>query len=152
MRVPVLIPLMLIFAISGQALADASTEAAQSGKMAWSGFECSVLASMIGRQDDAKWLFEFAMEQGTRFVDAVKAGEVSKEDMDAEVPMAVLWVLEGPSTDFVLGRMYESASDYASDKLRNEDNSIAQNDVRETRAENRYHERNCALLGKSSSE
>ena len=51
------------------------------------------------------------------FLEALQRGEVPPEVARIEVPLAVSRVLEGPSADFKIGRIYEAAVSEAFDEI-----------------------------------
>jgi hypothetical protein len=127
--------------------ADVSKELAKKGRAAWSSFVCASLASHLDEKVEHERLFEYGYEQGKIFVEAVFAGEVTREDIDNEVPIGVSVSLEGPTTDFMLGRIYEVAVEYASDSIWDDHDSPVDQDTRRTLAKSRFTEANCRLIG-----
>jgi hypothetical protein len=85
------------------------------------------------------------MEAGRDFLEALQAGEISHEEFTTSVPAGVtLMVREGvPSNDFVLGRIYQSASDRAYKELAQWKDRASPLKVD---AENFYANRNCELI------
>jgi len=61
--------------------------------------------------------FKQGLESGRVFVDTALAGEISASDWNSVVPIGIALTMNGPSTDFILGRMYEYVSDDAYDKV-----------------------------------
>jgi hypothetical protein len=73
-----------------------------------------------------------------------------------KIPVIMLWRLEGPSPDFMLGRVWEATTEFVDDELEDRESWSHQKkdpdakpidaEVKRMRAENRYRERNCNLL------
>ena len=53
------------------------------------------------------------MREGKIFIDSARKGLIKKEDANENVPMVVLWNLNGQSTDFILGTLYKEAQNTA---------------------------------------
>jgi hypothetical protein len=124
------------------------------GRVMWSAFECATYADLSGDEDEQKRLFKVGYEAGTNFVDGVKNGEISDSEAK-QAPTGVLMLLNGPTTDFVIGRIYESASGNAFDKVvkRDSDGGLildptewATGEYRTLRAKNLFQSSNCTLV------
>lgn len=118
-------------------------------------FQCSMIAMKAGYIEQQKKLFAIGHASGKRFLAAVHAGTISKEEGDANVPFFVTLMLDGPSDDFILGRMYEFASTYASDRMYKQDAKGQPLDVQDWVvdpkmevfiAQIQYREANCELI------
>ena len=105
--------LVSISILSGTTLvwAESSKDNARRGKAVWSAFECAALANTVELPEERIRLFTFGYGQGQKFIAAWEAAKIQDVDVRKEVPMVVMWLLDGPSPDFVLGRLYERASD-----------------------------------------
>lgn len=125
---------------------DSNSYAVQA-RAAWSAFECSSLAGVLDRPAERAQLQRYGYEQGKEFIGAYQAGSISKDDIDSNVPVDFLDVLDGPSPDFMLGRLYESIRDYVGEDIdRNVDDHTSESEVKQ-RASVQYSERNCAIIG-----
>ncbi len=71
------------------------------------------LAKAKDEPEEAQRLFEFGVDTGRGFVQAARDGEMSQEDFQQSVPLGVSMRLGGPSDDFMIGRIYESAENVA---------------------------------------
>lgn len=98
-------------------LSQSSSEYAVMGDKTWNAFGCSALASIIGNTDESERLFKFGYEQGSIFLKALKANKISKEDISSKVPVGVMWLIEGPTNDFILGRILENAQEDALEEV-----------------------------------
>ncbi len=92
---------------------------------------------------------------GRSFIDAVRANRISKDDVYSKVPMAVMAIVTGPSTEFSLGRLYQSAITDASDRIVKNDYSnmpmpidkwIVDPEVLKIKAGGQFSAKNCSLL------
>jgi hypothetical protein len=124
-----------------------SKEYAVMGRQAWSAFECASLASVTGDVEEQERLFLFGYEQGKKFLAAAEAEKISDEDYSSEVPIGVSLLLGGPSADFMLGRIFEGAQENALDDIYTKDLNDT-NEIRKIRAENKFRDGNCQLVGK----
>lgn len=133
--------------VSFAAHGESSEDFARMGHSSWAAFECSALAGFMGKDEDAKRLFDFGYEQGMAFFKAVKAGKVNAKDIDSITPSGFLTYGRGPTDDFALGRVYESASE---DALKDviTDSTVLLDDVQKTVAASRYSRANCEILGR----
>lgn len=133
--------------VGAAASAQDSKAYAKMGDAALNGFECSYLAAMAGNKEQQKRLFLFGYKQGKAFISAVRAKKVKQSDLDSETPMMVFFALQGPTSDFMLGRLYESAQN---DVLKDVFKSVSPlNALRESKtvAANEFRKRNCDLIG-----
>jgi hypothetical protein len=79
------------------------------GKKVIAAFECAALAQLAGDADEQKRLFTLGYEQAKTFIEALRSGKIEKQNVD-QVPIGVL--IDGPTADFVLGRLWEFDTDY----------------------------------------
>ena len=132
---------------SFQVRAQTSAQFAAMGKLAWSAFECSSVASVSGNDKERERLFSIGYDSGKRFVQALQAGKISKADGLNIAPSGFLMLAHGPTIDFILGRVFESAQDNALKDVFATNGNLNSEKLQTTIANNRFHERNCALLG-----
>lgn len=143
----ILLALTALMFVASCHAADSKVEARR-GAAAWSAFECAVLASYTKNSEEQQRLFDFGLNEGRRFIAALQADQVRKEDIDSGVPMIVLMVSRGPSVDFMLGRLYQEAEESASKKvLEAVSGEFPPEDLRTVRAESLFRDKNCRLLG-----
>ena len=109
----------LLFATPCFSAEKASKDLAKLSPLAYAAFECHHFALMAKDQKLAEKLFNLGYRSGLEFLEAVKAKKIKEEDLRAEVPIGFKWVAEGPSNDFIMGRLYESSS-RDSEKVRSE--------------------------------
>ncbi len=90
-------------------------------------FICSVYAVYIGDEDAAGQLFDKGMQAAREFVSSATSGKVSDEEWHHNIPLYINRTVSegGPSMDFVIGRIYEQASVFASDDVIKKDASGA---------------------------
>lgn len=109
------LPLFIVFLFVISSIASAeerSKKNAIRGKRAWIAFEGSSLATTAGETKKAERFFQIGYSEGKRFLEELKAGKIKKEDLDSEVPTIMLLLVQGPSDDFILGRIFENAQDH----------------------------------------
>jgi hypothetical protein len=100
--------LLLLLFVNPLAAQDRSD--ARAAREMWSAFECFQLAQMSEDSGSAERLFEVGYKAGQRFLAALEAGELSEGDVRATVPIGVILLLSGPSRDFIIGRVFQSAT------------------------------------------
>lgn len=134
--------------------AQTPVEKARNGRVVWSAFQCAVYAEMAGDQKEQARLFDIGVKAGRNFLEALK-GPGMPPEVQSEVPIAVVILLEGPSPDFIVGRIFESAVRDAYDDIVTRDNSGMPLDaskytqdleLRKSRAQSKYINANCVLL------
>ena len=141
------VALALCFSPFTSAFASESLDLARKGNAAWSAFECVALASHLKRSDDQRRLFEFGYKQGLEFIAAIQAGKIEREDLSSSVPVGVLFSLEGPTPDFMLGRMYGSAVDSALEDVFKSGDYFRTESEQALAASAKFSDSNCELLG-----
>ena len=122
--------------------------------LVWSAFECSQYAGLAGKpEQETERLFSLGYENGKRFLEAVSTKKISEEELRTTVPTSVLFVMYGPTTDFMLGRIFEFANREAYNLVVKGDKfGLAPVDKwrdaeqQKFYAGNEYSTRNCALL------
>ena len=127
----------------------------------WSAFVCAAYAEMSGNKREQERLFNVGYKAGTEFIEGIKRKEAADpnvriEDTEArDAPVAVLMRMGGPTTDFVIGRIFEAATGDAYDKVVKEDSSgalirdpskWASKEVRTITAGTKYESSNCSLI------
>lgn len=125
-----------------------SKEYAVMGRQAWSAFECSAWASKIGEDKEAERLFNFGYDQGKKFLGALKVGKINQEDISSEVPIGVTMLLQGPTEEFILGRIYETCQEEALKDVFNSGDQYNTEELQKSIAENKFMDANCQLIGK----
>ncbi len=128
--------------------AASSSEYAEMGKAAWSAFECSALASKSKNSKEQERLFKFGYAQGLKFISAIQTEKVKREDLSKGVPLILLLLLQGPTPDFMLGRVYEGALDSALEDVFKTGEQFNSDETQESIAKNKFWKQNCQLIGK----
>jgi hypothetical protein len=130
------------------AVADESKQYALMGRATWSAFACSSLAWKAELRQEQERLFKFGYKQGQDFLGALKAEKIKQEDLSSGPPIGMLLLLWGPSPDFILGRVYERATDSAlEDVLHVGGRYVHRKEDQQLFASNKYFRENCALVG-----
>lgn len=124
-----------------------SRQAASAGSATWAAFECHALANTIGDSAASERLFLHGMAQGQQFLKDMQAGRINSSDIHSEVPIGVLDSLSGPSSDFILGRIFESATQVAFHDFK----AVGLDkymDERRAFAQAKFTQSNCRLIGR----
>jgi len=83
------------------------------GAKLWSAFLCSQYADGAWNEKERDRLLALGLNAGREFVGAYLRNEIQYKQMIEEVPFHVTTQLKGPSVDFILGKIYQSASEWA---------------------------------------
>jgi hypothetical protein len=118
-------------------------------KKTWSAFECSYLAAKVSNADEQERLFLYGLDQGRSFLIAADERRFTRQDASKIVPTGFLLVMQGPSHDFILGRLWQSVTDNTVNELyRKLDGQIYTDERLKFLAETEYENQNCRLLGR----
>lgn len=130
-------------------------EDARSAKIMYSAWRCSTYAEIKGDMAEQNRLFKLGYEKGRQFMDAALGGTITDEERRNFVPIIVGMLMAGPTPEFVLGRIFESAASRAYDDIATKDANgmpLAPADyVRDERltasiASTKYMQANCEIL------
>ena len=105
--------MVMLFITPHALIASESVDYAKMGRVTWAAFECSSLASIMEKPKVQERLFLFGYEQGKEFFRALQGGLITKEDLRSNTPSGLLMVAQGPTADFILGRVFEAAQENA---------------------------------------
>lgn len=125
-----------------------SKEYAVMGRETLSSFDCSAWASTISDTKEAERLFLFGYAQGKKFISALRAEKIDKEDLNTEVPIIFLMLLQGPSDDFILGRLLENSQKSALEEVFKTGNEYNSDEMKKNIAGNKFRDGNCQLIGR----
>lgn len=152
MRKARFIQLMLATAIgflfSNPSTAESSKDYAIMARASWSAFECSSLASKSKNFKEQERLFLHGYDQGQKFIAAVKSEKVKREYLSTEAPLMMLLLLQGPTADFMLGRIFEAAQKSALEDVYKTGQNFNSDEMQESLAKNKFWKLNCQLIGK----
>ncbi|HWE20777.1 MAG TPA: hypothetical protein VG758_26990 [Hyphomicrobiaceae bacterium] len=109
----VMVVLVICVASATTANGQSSAQNAQLGARAWLAFECSALATYVDDKKQGGRLFKVGYESGKSFLGALQSGKIQEDDIRTRVPAGVMRKITGPNVDFVLGGIWESASQNA---------------------------------------
>jgi hypothetical protein len=123
-----------------------SEEYAIMGRTVLQTFSCVTLANGIDDPDERHRLDLFGYGQGKIFLTALNSNKVDVKDRGQEIPMAVLMLLNGPSFDFILGRIYEESDKDFREYLRTDTTNKPYD--RYQYLLTKYQEQNCKLIGR----
>jgi hypothetical protein len=134
---------------------DADAARVNRARLAWSAFECSLLAELAEEKKEQERLFSVGLTYGATFISDVIAKKAHKSEVE-DMPVGFSWVLGGPNADFILGRVYESAIGDAYDSIVKHDaNGIPINDpakwnmdeeLKASLAQTEFLKSNCVLI------
>ena len=133
--------------ISIQCFASDSVSYAQMARASWSSFECSTLASKMRQSSEQERLFNFGYAKGQEFISALKAGKIKREDLSSHASVGALLLLEGPSADFILGRIYAAAEENALKDVYRTGEVFNSEATQELIASSKFTRSNCQLIG-----
>jgi len=104
------------------------------------------LAEKSKNPKEQERLFKYGYAQGLKFINAIQSEKVKREDISKSVPMMILLLLQGPTPDFMLGRVFESALDSALDDVFKTAEQFNSDEMQETIAKNKFWKQNCQLI------
>ena len=150
----VVLAMAIFAAIPSVSVAQTDAEKARLGRTVWSAFDCAYYAWQSGDKQENDRLVDLGLKAGRGFLEAVKNKEIPEDVINREVPFVVLTLLQGPSLDFILGRVYEAATTNAADEVMKREGGkqlefsqwISDKAVIKQKAANLFRDRNCALL------
>jgi hypothetical protein len=125
MKAPMLLASARLSAIAALFLAtfptilmgQTSEEYAAMGQKIWVAFECGALAEYADKPEESRRLYNLGYDQGKTLLDAFRAGKVDQQAR-GKLPIPVSSMLDGgPTVDFILGRIFESAMQDTSRQL-----------------------------------
>ncbi|MGB8896016.1 MAG: hypothetical protein WCD13_17160 [Pseudolabrys sp.] len=96
---------------------ERTLEKALLGHIMWSAFQCSTYAELSDYKSEQERLHLVGLNAGRTFLEAMKAGQISEQAAREAVPINVLQRLEGPSNEFVIGKIYAAATGSAYDEI-----------------------------------
>ncbi len=134
--------LALALIISQTLKANEAPDHAFLARNMWSAFECSSLMVEIDNPEEERRLFNVGYSSGSNFLKAWDEGRISKEEMK-QMPIGVLWLLRGPTPEFILGRMFQSIQE---ETLRDLHRDATDEIARKSAAKARYQTNNCVLI------
>lgn len=113
----------------------------------WSAFQCSVLAEKSRNPSEQKRLFGFGYDQGLKFIGALESGDAGAKDIPGDAPFSMLLLLQGPTPDFMLGRIFEVALRSTLENVYKTDDYYTADANQESIAAAEFWKRNCKLIG-----
>lgn len=141
-----LLVLALLSAVHLPVSAGGSEKYALMGKKAWYAFECASLNSLVGNKAEAKRLFFLGHNNGRRLLKALKENKIKEKDISNEVPWILMLLFEGPSDDFILGRIYSAAERDALKDILNTEGKPNPDEVQKVLARNKISNSKCRSI------
>ena len=143
-----LLLLIGVFVLSdGHAQAQTSREYAVMGRSAMSAFICSTLSAHVRNAKEQERLFLYGYKQGLAFLSALQSQKIDRKDINEEVPVGVVFLLQGPTPDFILGRIFEASQEAALKNVLMTAGQMNSDDVQKLLAQSEYGKQNCRLIG-----
>jgi hypothetical protein len=139
--------LLFLSLFAANAAAQSSRDFAVMGRSLWSAFECSSLASQMKDPNEQERLFKFGYKSGLAFVSALQSQKIERKHISEEVPIGVMFLVQGPTPDFILGRIYEAAQDEAVKDVIKTGDQLNSADVQKMLAQSKFNRQNCRLIG-----
>ena len=99
--------MLVVFSCVAQSRAASSEESADLGLKASAAFQCAALASAYGNSADQERLFNLGYSTGRALIEEAQTGSISTDDFKKDVPAEFFTPFEGPSPDFMLGRIWQ---------------------------------------------
>jgi len=124
---------------------NAADEKALLGRIMWSAFQCSAFAELAENKNEQERLYLVGLNAGRTFLEAMKAGQISEQAVNAEVPINVLQRLAGPSIESVIGKIHAAATGYAYDEIVKRKTGIW-GPTQKQEARSAYTNKNCVLI------
>jgi hypothetical protein len=143
-----------LIALTNVSAAQGAVEKARQARTMWSAFQCGIYAEMSGEREEQARLFDVGIKAGRDFIDAINKKQIPPDVAEREVPIGVNLVFGGPTPDFIIGRIFESASKDAFDSIVTKDNGIAlenskwvmDSELRKAKAKTQYLKGNCVIV------
>ena len=128
----------------------AASEKAHLSRVVHSAFQCVGYAFSAGNEAEGQRLFTVGVTKGREFLSALRSKEITPEDFQKSVPAGISMLIQGPSDDFILGRIYQSVSIDALTEVREQDDQgqplkvpLIDDAKRKVVAQGRYERANC---------
>lgn len=140
---------------SAHTFADKPTpEVVMVGQSALAAFQCSALATFGGNQTEQARLFKYGYAEGVHFLTAIKSTPLNEQEVRNTAPGLArhLGLMQGPSLDFMLGRLYSAAEGELRTSLDSSVKPIVAAMNLKSRAETEFANRNCQMIGRNSTE
>lgn len=120
----------------------------------YSAFQRATFSELSKKGDEQARFFKIGYDAGKGFYEALEKGEISDEQLRSTVPLIINLLHGGPNIDFLIGRVFQFATDDAFGSVvkndgglpRKVDDWIMDVGLRKIIAENAYRKANCELL------
>ena len=96
--------------LPASSVAQSTEDLVASGKMAYRSFECAHLAASQQDEVQKSRLFRLGLDEARKVANGFADGRVTQNQL-SEGEVLVTFYLDGPSADFIAGRIYEGAGD-----------------------------------------
>jgi hypothetical protein len=117
MQLKNLINTTALFIAMSMSAGHAAEDDARASQIMYNAWMCSTYASMKGDADEQGRLFTLGYSKGKQFTAAAFAGTITAEEGQTMIPVIVGLLMAGPTEEFVLGRIYETAANQAFDDI-----------------------------------
>jgi hypothetical protein len=136
----------------------ANAEKAHLSLIMWTAFECGIYAEMGGDKERMQFLYKHGVKAGRDFIRALRANEITPDELNKNAPIGVTMRLGGDSDDFMIGRIFEAATKDAYGNIVKKDDKgmtlevsdwIRDDILKAAKAKTKYHTANCNLIQES---
>lgn len=133
----------------------ASEDDAKLARTAWSAWQCHQFAFYAKDAAESERFFNLGLNAARTFVTKLHAGQITRDETFKHAPIAVMFVAQGPSVDFVVGRIYSAVAQDTFDSMAKKDSSgaampsekwITDTSLLKSIAESKYRDANCDLI------
>ena len=148
--------LFVAVTLASAAVVHAEDKNLNLGRLASSAFVCATYAEMSGDSDEQMRLFNVGYNAGKKLLEGIRDKTISGAEIGQQTTVTVLLLLNGPSIDFILGRIYENAAGVAHDSVVKEDSAgtllidpskwVIDRELQERVAQTKYRDQNCELV------
>lgn len=98
---------ILLCMLTSTSYAQSSRDFAVMGATTWASFKCASLASYMNDRAAEERHFTLGYEYRKKFLEALQNKQIEQKDISGEVPIGFILLIAGPSSDFILGRVFE---------------------------------------------
>ena len=106
-------PLVMPSTASRDVPNDVSLRLAKGGRRAWDAFQCAGFAAAMHDKEAFDGVFARGFSTAHLFLDALQKERIKRAHFEREIPSPMRASLEGPSPDFIVGRVYQTALESA---------------------------------------
>lgn len=150
-RIVVVVAILLVSMLG---ICHAQEKHPNRGLLMWAAFSCATFAELSGNSGEQERLFKLGYKIGRELLSDIDAKKIDQREFE-NLPVGVKFRLAGPTTEFIMGRIFEGAQEDAFDKVVKEDDhggiltdplKWADGELKVLRARNKFQKSNCGVL------